>query len=61
MARLDMDLGTNFQQPENEVVTTVIKKLQTKISGKCDAEVLLHELETMAKGVYHWMFTTLGP
>jgi hypothetical protein len=39
-----------------------IKKLPTKISGKFDAEVLLHRLETMAKDnvTNHWNFTTLG-
>ncbi len=42
-------LGQLFQQSENEVVTAAIAKLRTKISGKFDAEVLLHELETMTK------------
>jgi hypothetical protein len=42
-------LGQLFQQLENEVVTTAIAKLPTKISGKFNAEVLLHELETMTK------------
>ncbi len=37
-------LGQLFQQPENKVVTKAIAKLWTKISGKFDAEVLLHEL-----------------
>jgi hypothetical protein len=36
-------LGQLFQQPENEMVTTAIDKLRTKISSKFDAEVLLHE------------------
>jgi hypothetical protein len=44
------------------VVTTAIKKLCTKISGKFDAEVLLHEVETMAKEntTSLWTFTTPG-
>ncbi len=53
-------LGQLFQQPENEVVTAAIEKLRTKISGKFDTEVLLHELETMAKEntIDHWTFMT---
>jgi hypothetical protein len=60
-------LGQLFQQPENEMVTTAIDKLCAKISGKFDAEVLLHELETMTKEakemakevpINHWIFTT---
>jgi hypothetical protein len=47
------------------MVTTAIEKLHTKISGKFDAKVLLHELETMTKEakeipVNHWIFTTPG-
>jgi hypothetical protein len=62
-------LGQLFLQSENEVVTTAIAKLQTKISGKFDAEVLLHELETMTKEAKelakevpfnHWIFTSPG-
>ncbi len=62
-------LGQLFQQSENEVVTTAIAKLRTKISGKFDAEVLLHELETTTKEAKelakevpfnHWIFTALG-
>jgi len=62
-------LGQLFQQPENEVVTTAIAKLWNKISGKFDAEVLLHELETMTKEAKelakevpfnHWIFTSPG-
>jgi hypothetical protein len=62
-------LGQLFQQPENEMVTTAIDKLRAKISGKFDAEVLLHKLETMTKEakemakevpVNHWIFTTPG-
>jgi hypothetical protein len=62
-------LGQLFQQPENEVVTTAIAKLRNKISGKFDAEVLLHELETMTKEAKelakvvpfnHWIFTSPG-
>jgi hypothetical protein len=55
-------LGQLFQQLENEVVTTAIEKLWTKISGKFNPEVLLHELETMAKEntTDHWTFTTPG-
>ncbi len=62
-------LGQLFQQSENEVVTTAIAKLWTKISGKFDAEVLLHELETMTKEAKelakevpfnHWIFTSPG-
>jgi hypothetical protein len=34
--------GQLFPQPENEVVTTAIEKLWTKISGKFDADILLH-------------------
>ncbi len=50
------------QQPENEAVTTAIEKHWTKISGKFDAEVLLHKLETMAKDNIpnHWTFTMPG-
>jgi hypothetical protein len=56
-------LGQLFQQPESEMVTTALDKLQTKISGKFDTEILLHELETMTKEaneipVHHWTFTT---
>jgi hypothetical protein len=62
-------LGQLFQQSENEVVTTAIAKLWNKISGKFDAEVLLHELETMTKEAKelakevpfnHWIFTSPG-
>jgi hypothetical protein len=55
-------LGQLFQQSENEVVTVVIKKLRTKITGKFNAEVLLHELETMAKEntIDPWMFMMPG-
>jgi hypothetical protein len=62
-------LGQFFQQPENEMVTTAIDKLRTKISGKFDSEVLLHKLETMSKEakelakeapVNHCIFTTPG-
>ena len=62
-------LGQLFQQSENEVVTAAIAKLRTKISGKFDAEVLLHELETMTKEAKelakevpfnHWIFTSPG-
>jgi hypothetical protein len=35
-------LGQLFQKSENEVVTMAIAKLRTKISGKFNAEVLLH-------------------
>jgi hypothetical protein len=47
------------------VVTSAIKKLRTKISGKFNMEILLHELETMAKEakenpVNHWTFTIPG-
>jgi hypothetical protein len=57
-------LGELFQQPENEVVTSAIEKLCTKISWKFDVEILLHKLETTAKEAKentpnHWMFTTL--
>ncbi len=39
-----------------------IKKLRTKISGKFNAEVILHELKTMAKEntTDHWTFITPG-
>jgi hypothetical protein len=62
-------LGQLFQQPENEMVTTAIHKLRTKISGKFDTEVLLRELETMTKEAKeltketpfnHWIFTSPG-
>jgi hypothetical protein len=58
-------LGQFFQQPENEMVTAAIDKLRTKISRKFDAEVLLHELETLTKDakenpVSQWTFTTTG-
>jgi hypothetical protein len=62
-------LGQLFQQPENEVVTTAIAKLRNKISGKFNAEVLLHELETMTKEAKElakevpfnqWIFTSPG-
>jgi hypothetical protein len=51
-----------FQEPENKVVTTRIEKLRTKISRKLDAELLIHELETMTKENTnnHWTFTTPG-
>jgi len=61
--------GQFFQQPENEMVTSAINKLRAKISGKFDAEVLLHELETMTKEAKelakempfnHWIFTSPG-
>jgi hypothetical protein len=58
-------LGQLFQQPGNEMVTTAINKLRTKISSKFNTEVLLHELETMTKEakenpISHWTFTPLG-
>jgi hypothetical protein len=58
-------LGQLFQQPESEMDTTAIDKLCTKISGKFDAKILLHKLETMTKEakeipVNHWTFTTPG-
>jgi hypothetical protein len=58
-------LGQLFQQPESEMVTTAIDKLRTKISGKFEAKVLLHEQETMTKEakenpVSHWTFTMPG-
>jgi hypothetical protein len=58
-------LGQLFQQPENEMVTTAIDKLRTKISGKFKAEILVHKLETMTKNakenpVSHWTFATRG-
>jgi hypothetical protein len=58
-------LGQLFQQPESEMVTSAISKLCTKISSKFDAEILLHELETMTKEakenpVTHWTLTTPG-
>jgi len=58
-------LSQLFQQPESEMVTTAIDKLHAKISRKFNAEVLLHELETMTKEakeipVNHWIFTTPG-
>jgi hypothetical protein len=58
-------LGQLFQQPESEMVATAIDKLCTKISGKFDAKILLHELETMTKvakeiPVNHWTFSTPG-
>jgi hypothetical protein len=60
-----LTLGQLFQQPEREMITTAINKLQTKISRKFNAEILLHELETMTKEakeipVNHWTFTTQG-
>jgi hypothetical protein len=47
------------------MVTAAINKLRSKISGKFDAEILLHELETMTKEakenpINHWTFTTPG-
>jgi hypothetical protein len=57
------------QQPENKMVTAAIDKLREKISGKFDAEVILHELETMTKEAKdlakeapfnHWIFTSPG-
>jgi hypothetical protein len=55
-------MGQLFQQPESKLVTTAIDKLRTKISGKFDAEILLHELEIMTKEnpISHWTFTTPG-
>jgi hypothetical protein len=62
-------LGQLFQQLENEVVTVAIDKLRRNISGKFDAKVLLHELETMTKEAKelakevpfnHWIFTSPG-
>ncbi len=58
-------LGQLFQQLESEMVTTAIDKLCTRISGKFDAEILLHKLETMTKEikkspVNHRTFTTPG-
>jgi hypothetical protein len=60
MARLDLDIGTAFLTTGNEVVTSASEKLRTKISGKFDAEILLHELETIAKvnTTNRWTFTT---
>jgi hypothetical protein len=51
------------------VVTAAIAKLRTRISGKFNAEVLLHELETMTKEAKelaketpfnHWIFNSPG-
>jgi hypothetical protein len=53
-------LGQLFQQPESEMVTTANDKLRTKISGKFDAEILLHELKTMTKEAKEIPSTT-GP
>jgi hypothetical protein len=55
-------LGKLFQQPENEIVAAAIEKLRTKIAGKFDADVLLHNLDTLRKKVTpdHWPFTSLG-
>jgi hypothetical protein len=54
-----------FQQPESEMVTAAINKLRSKISGKFDAKILLHELKAMTKEakenpVNHWTFITPG-
>ncbi len=58
-------LGQLFQKSENEMVTSAIDKLRSKISGKFNAEILLHKVETMNKDakenpISHWTFTTLG-
>jgi hypothetical protein len=47
------------------MVTSAIDKLRSKISGKFNAEILLHKVETMNKDakknpISHWTFTTLG-
>jgi hypothetical protein len=58
-----------FQQPKSEVVISAIDRLQTKISGRFDADVLIQELETMTKEakalakesiLNHWIFTSPG-
>ena len=58
-----------FQQPESEVVISAIDRLRNKISGRLDADVLIHELETMTKEakalaqesiLNHWIFTSPG-
>ncbi len=58
-----------FQQPESEVVISAIDRLQTKIAGRFDADVLIQELETMTKGaktlaqesiLSRWIFTSPG-
>jgi hypothetical protein len=55
-------LGGLFQQPENKIVTAAIQKLCTQISGKFDADILLCELNYLAKEVNpdHWTFTLPG-
>jgi hypothetical protein len=55
-------LGKLFQQPKNRIVTATIEKLQTQITGKFDADVLLCKLETLAKDFTpeHWTFTSPG-
>jgi hypothetical protein len=54
--------GKLFQQPENKIVMAAIKKLRTQIYGKFDTDILLHELNTLAKEVNpdHWTFTSPG-
>ncbi len=60
-----LDWTWTLGQPESEMVTTAIDKLCTKVSGKFDTEILLHELDTMTKEVKeipvnHLTFTTQG-
>jgi hypothetical protein len=40
-------VGQLFQQPENEKVTKAIEQLRQRISGKFDADTLIHELQQM--------------
>jgi hypothetical protein len=63
MARLDLDIGQTLSATcENEIVTAAIEKLQTQISGKFNADILLWELNTLAKEVTpeQWTFTSPG-
>ena len=62
-------LGQLFQQEESAMVASAIAQLRTRISGRFDAEVLLHELATMTKEAQelakeapfnHWIFTSPG-
>jgi hypothetical protein len=52
-------LGELFQQPENEIITNAIEKIQTKILGKFDAYTLLCKLDTLVKDTTpeHLIFT----
>ncbi len=63
MARLDLDPGAIVPAAGKRDGYRSHRQLCTKISGKFDSKILLHELETMTNEakenpISHWTFTT---